>query len=369
VTLQIYTNPRQQYHGDLADYPLENYPDYEPGMPPRFHKLAAISHLEEYERVWGRKWGEQGVGRLRDVALTRPTDYEFNPLFAKDPVFFMYRHRFGPGSKLTWQDMLDQHDDYAKLLKENGVNVHYMEFEDTWGAYGPLRKLYVAGRLGTVIRGGVIIKRWGHGSWGRGLERHAMKYFVGMNCPILLYPTGRAILEGTWAFPAENIAIIHMGIAMNKEGLEQVMPVLRAAGIEQVITAQTTSVLDSFSSGIHFHTDHILTIAGLGVALVDPSQLDWDLCNWFRENRIRMIEVPPDELASAIATNGMSLDTNKIIMPTGAKKTNALLRKEGVEVIEFETSKLQALMQMGSLRCMTCRLYREPGPRLEEIKR
>jgi len=43
----IFKIPRSEYKGDLADYPLENYPDYEPGRPPRFEKLAQIGHLEE----------------------------------------------------------------------------------------------------------------------------------------------------------------------------------------------------------------------------------------------------------------------------------------------------------------------------------
>ncbi len=26
-----YNNPKKEYHGNIEDYPLENYPDYEPG--------------------------------------------------------------------------------------------------------------------------------------------------------------------------------------------------------------------------------------------------------------------------------------------------------------------------------------------------
>ena len=363
-----YRNPRAEYRGDLADYPLENYPDYEPGKPPRFEKLREISHLEEEERVWGQKWGEQGLGRLREVALVRPTEYELNRLWFKDPTFFMLRHHLMTGSKLNIEVLQTQHDEYARLLNENGVKVRYMEFEDPWGAYGPLRKLYVAGRLGTVIRGGVIIKRWGHGSWSRGLERHSMKFFLGINCPILLYPAGRAICEGTWVFPGENVAIIHMGLAMNQEGLEQVMPVLKAAGIEQVITAQSTTVMDSYSAGGYYHSDLVMSIVDLGLALVYPAQLDWNLYMWLRNQKFRLIEVPTDELLSCVAVNGMQIAPGKIIMPAAATKTNAALRREGADVIEYESSGIHGLM-MGGLRCMTARLYREPGPRLEELKK
>jgi len=363
----IYRIPKDEYKGDIANYPLENYPDYEPGKPPQFLKLAAISHLDEEERIWGRKWGEQGIGKLKDVALVKPTEYEFNPLWQRDPMFFMLRHSVMTGTKTNIETLTEQHEQYAKILKENGVNVHYMEFSDTWGAYGPLRKLYVAGRTATVIRGGAILKRWGHGSWGRGLERHAAKFLLGINCPILLYPTGKAICEGTWAFPAENIAIIHMGLAMNEEALSQVTPVLKAAGIEQIITAHTSTVMDTYNAGGYYHSDLILSFVDLGLALVVPSQLDWSLYTWLKEKKFKLIEVPPDELVSSVAVNGMQLEPGKIIMPAAAKKTNAALRKEGVDVIEFESSGVHGLM-MGGMHCMTCRLYREPGPRLEELK-
>jgi N-dimethylarginine dimethylaminohydrolase len=88
---------------------------------------------------------------------------------------------------------------------------------------------------------------------------------------------------------------------------------------------------------------------------------------WLKEHKYKLIEVPPEELLSCVAVNGMSLGDRKIVMPKAAVKTNALLRKEGVDVIELDTSGLHGLM-MGGLRCMTMRLYREPGPRLEELK-
>jgi len=55
-------------------------------------------------------------------------------------------------------------------------------------------------------------------------------------------------------------------------------------------------------------------------------------------------------------------------MSSEAKKTNAMLRKEGVDVIEVDTVGL-AQGGFNGLRCITCRLYREPGPSLEEIKK
>ncbi|MDP2931636.1 MAG: arginine deiminase family protein [Chloroflexota bacterium] len=40
----MFKNPKQEYHGKIEDYPLENYPDYQPGrviMPAQAKKTIA----------------------------------------------------------------------------------------------------------------------------------------------------------------------------------------------------------------------------------------------------------------------------------------------------------------------------------------
>jgi hypothetical protein len=61
-------DPRKQYEGHLKDYPLTNYPDYEPGLPPRSERLEKIWFLDEVEKILGSRWGGSGgIGRLREV--------------------------------------------------------------------------------------------------------------------------------------------------------------------------------------------------------------------------------------------------------------------------------------------------------------
>ncbi len=360
--------PRGEWTGPTEEYPLENYPDYEPGKPPRFERLAAVSHLDEVERITGHRWGEQGIGRLREVALVRPTEYEMNPLFWRNPEFFVQRYYLLTGVKPNLSLLQEQHDDYAQVLKENGVNVRYMVYEDNMGAYGPLRKHFVAARLGFVLRGGVVLKRWGHGSWGRGLEYHAQKFFTSIGCPILLFPSGRAIFEDAWVWPAEGVLIGNYGIACNAEAMEQLMPVLRANGVNTVIMGNSTTVMDTLESGGDFHTDVFLGFADLGLALVYSGQMDYEIYMWLKQNNFRTIEIPADEQIKALPTNGVLLEPGKIIMPSAAEKTNMMLRKEGVDVIEVRTDHL-AQGGFNGLRCITCRLLRDPGPTLEEVKR
>ena len=48
----------------LGSESLHRYPDYEAGKPPRLLNLHQHTYLEEYEKIWGRRWGAMGIGRL-----------------------------------------------------------------------------------------------------------------------------------------------------------------------------------------------------------------------------------------------------------------------------------------------------------------
>jgi N-dimethylarginine dimethylaminohydrolase len=368
-TSRIPDSPRLNWTDDVARYPLEAFPDYEPGMPPRFEKLAEIGHLSEYEKLWGKPCGDQGIGRLREVALIRPNEYEMNRLFLDNPEFFMMRHSLLTHSKASLEKMQENFDGYVDILKHEGVKVDLLDFDKypVMGVYGPLRKLFVNARLGFVINGGAIIKRWGHSSWSRGLEYYAQRFFTDLDVPILLFVSGKGIFEDAWVWVAENVLIGNYGIACNQEAMDQVMPVLKAAGVEEVVMGNSTAIMDSYESGGDFHTDVVLGIADTGLAMVYPAQLDWSIYTWLRKHGFRLMEIPSDE-QKWMPANGVLIEPGKIIMSSAVKKTNSMLRKEGVDVIEMDTSGL-AHGGVNGIRCVTCRIYREPGPRLEETKR
>src|SRR5919204_2797490 len=58
------------------DWKLEDIPFYEPGRPTDFADVAQIDYLDIYPEVWGRECGENGIGRLREVAISVITDAE-----------------------------------------------------------------------------------------------------------------------------------------------------------------------------------------------------------------------------------------------------------------------------------------------------
>ncbi|MEX2408841.1 MAG: hypothetical protein WD489_07020, partial [Rhodovibrionaceae bacterium] len=51
---------------------LKDFPYYEKGKVPQYHRYhAEVDFLDEIELIWGKRWGAQGIGRLREVAMVR----------------------------------------------------------------------------------------------------------------------------------------------------------------------------------------------------------------------------------------------------------------------------------------------------------
>ena len=66
---------------------LTRFPFYEEGKVPQYQKYhAKVSYLDELQLIWGKRWGAQGIGRLREVAMVRPTQTEVKKLYERTPL-------------------------------------------------------------------------------------------------------------------------------------------------------------------------------------------------------------------------------------------------------------------------------------------
>lgn len=352
-----YQNPKKEYRGRIEDYPLENYPDYEPGMAPAAGAIQEIGYLDELERIWGKNWGAQGIGKLREVALARPTEHEINPLWERNREFFLLRRERVELDKLS-----QAFEGYAELLESQGVKVHWMETEDRMGAYGPMRKLFMMAFC-LVVRGGAIISRQGHASFVRGLEPNFLRFFAKINCPVLLTVHGMGICEvGVFVPIAEDAIMGFRSCASNEEGLEQVLPVLESSGYKEIPIANCTTVYQDFRAGGDFHIDMIFGVVDHKVALIYPGFLDYQMFKWLKDRDFKLIEVPAEEHFKYAPANLVVVEPGRVIMARGAKETIKRVRKAGVEVLEFDTSGLQ--VGTNGIRCVTLPLIRDPGPSL-----
>lgn len=356
----ISSNPKKEYKGKIEDYPLENYPDYVKGKPAMTEKIWGIDYLDEVERIWCSRWGgKQGIGKLREVALMMPTEHEVNPLWEKDPTFFWRRRE-----TLRLDKLQKAIADLAQILEENDVKVHWMDTTETMGAYGPLRKLYMAART-VVLKGGAILCRLSAGSYVRGNEVNDLRFLTKINCPPILMIIGKGVFGGGCCVPvAEDIVMIGMSLSCNDEGVEQVIPVMRRCGIKEIPIAHLTTIHEDFESGGEYHLDMIFGVLDNRVALIYPGYLDWRIFMWLRGKGFKIIDIPKDEHHNYYPANFVPLEPGKVIMDSRAKETIKRVKGIGIEVIEFDGTGLMA--GANGIRCVVLELVRDPGPGLDD---
>ena len=63
-----YSSPRPAEQHDEREV-LESLPWFEPGKPLRNYMLHETDFYDEVEQVWGRRWGAEGIGTLREVLV------------------------------------------------------------------------------------------------------------------------------------------------------------------------------------------------------------------------------------------------------------------------------------------------------------
>ena len=133
---------------------FKDFPFYKQGAVPQYHRYhAEVSYLDELERVWGKKWGAQGIGQLREVAMVKPTESEVLQLYEQDSAFFVFN-----GITPNLELMREQHHNLGRLYESRGVKVHEIRWADDppRSAYGPMKR-GVSAAAGFVINGGAEI--------------------------------------------------------------------------------------------------------------------------------------------------------------------------------------------------------------------
>lgn len=340
---------------------LEQQPWYEAGKPCKTDIFFQRDRREEMERTWGR-WGAEGIGRLRKVAVFRPHEYEVNPVFEKEPAYYrLYKNKLPDLEK--WHASFN---DYVKILEGEGVEVLYLEPPDSpIGPYGFYRFFATPGGM-TATKAGMIIQRAGRtgAAVDFGLGKWLAQETLRLGCPI--YHSMLAPSEITPIYIAENSVVIAEGYPTPAEGAQEMKTLLEAVG-DEVWVANTTGYLDywGFPAGGTSHLDMVLATVDLGLVMVYPSLLDWRTITYLRSKKIRFVEVPPDEWTE-YANNIIEIEPGKIVIPAAAKETIRKLRKEGVTCIEadFEENSKSGL---GGPDCLTMKLLRDPGPSLSDL--
>ena len=150
------------------------------------------------KRVWGRRWGDRNdVGTLKMVLLHRPGDEirlmtadRYDPsieALIDDDEQWYFRSETGP----DLARMQAEHDAFANLLRENGVETVFMD-----GAPRNPNAMFTRD-TGMVVDGGLIVSRMGpvgkpYGTGRRGEELYLTRKAAELGMPILRTVAERA---------------------------------------------------------------------------------------------------------------------------------------------------------------------------------
>ena len=313
---------------------LESIPGYEPGKPA--HRMDDVTFMDELEQMWGRRWGAQSSsGELRAALLARPGDRP-KAEFLADPTFFI---NFGrPGEIPNFDVRNKQIEELAAALESEGVEVF-------WAEHPPEKKtgVYVSevniGLEPLIIRGGAVIHRAAVAN-KRGQERWISEILSGLGCPILFTVHGSAIHEtrGNIVFLDPKHCVQATSVRSNMEGVLQVEPVLREAGVEEFHVATLPSYLNNMSpttSAIGFHLCNILNMVDEKLAVVHSGALPYETLMYLKSKGIRLIDTSMEEAANR-ASNCTAIRPGVVLMARGNPVTTGALKREGVRVIELD---------------------------------
>ena len=361
VTELTYSSPRIAAQHDELDV-LSQLPWFDAGQPLHNWMLHETDFYDEVEQIWGRRWGAEGIGRLREVLVSRPTENETRDEYSAE---WQYYYSSAAGNADLGR-LQAQFDEYYQVLRDHGVRVNYVEPPvPAIGAYGYLKNLVTLAGGGLVARGGAIIHRMGLGSWQRGREVIWSKALTALGVPIYLTIHGRGIGEpGAGRWLDSRTFVFNDSVVANEEGLRQIDSVLSSLGMELVVTHSPGWVQSTGHGNIGTtHADMFLMVPDIGVAVLAPHLVDYGFVRYLNRRDIEIIEVPVDEYWD-LAVNAVTLEPGKVVMNAGAPTTVSALERRGIEVIQVDFSESHKFAIAG-LHCATLELVRDqPGPLL-----
>ena len=352
---------------------IRRNPFFESGKPMKNWMLHDIDNYDEVEGIWGERWGGEGLGRLREVLMCRPTSNEFRSEFVKE---WQYYQLAGPikdfEAHLT--KSIEQFDNLVRTYKECGVKVNIIDPPvPTIGIYGYLKNLITLAGAGLVMHGGAIITRAALGPWQRGREVLYTKALLDIGVPVYLSFRGKAVCEiGAGRWLDGKRFIMNEGIVGNEEGLRQVKPLFDEFGFE-LITCHSPGWINKMfdeQTGLigTWHVDWFLHPVKLGLVLLYPDLVNYGMVRYLMDNKVEVLEIPNQRELFALGGNVGLIEDGKIIIDPAAKSTRKELENRGVECIEVDFS--EGSNAGYGMHCAVLDLLRDqPSPTLEEVKR
>jgi N-dimethylarginine dimethylaminohydrolase len=305
---------------------------------------------EQQKTHWGRVWGcSNDVGRLRLVLMHRPGE----ELKIVDPAKKLPGIGAYGDPKTGWywrgdtipdlKAMQAQHDDLVRVLREEGVEVVFLDE----CAPGRMKSCYTRDSV-IAVNGGAIVTRMGP-PVRRGEELPVTRTLAKLGMPILRTIHGTGILEGgSFAFINPKTAVVGLSSRVNEEGGRQLEEVLKVQGIE---------LLRVHLTGYRLHIDGAFVMVDVDTAIINPTQLPFWFLQKLEEMKIRTIEVCHEDPVWTI--NCLAVRPGRVLMADQVSgRTLEKLDKAGVSIrlVPFD----KVYLGGGGIHCSTGPLVRDP---------
>ena len=348
-------------------FKLTDMPGYVRGEPPSVDTWHNIDAREIYPKIYGRDFGANGIGRLREVALIEITTHERFVAYDQDPAYFPTMGL--SHGELDIARMRDQSLAYEAALEAAGVIVHRVAFPDPpVGPFGPQRGTWAANEL-LIVRGGSIIEKIAVSPLGFGRAEYLAYWaWTRLGVPPVATITGTGVAEaGPCLWLAEDVFVTARGIAYNDTGLAQLIPVVERSCLADKMTTLTIECAGNRyfhpQSGISHHPDMVIGPLDRRKVIAYLPGIDFRNWRWLKERGFEIVEVDTDEQALYGPANVTLIEPGRVLMMAEAPKAVAAVRKAGVDVTTVPYAEFMRIG--GGLHCSTMRIWREPGPFLD----
>jgi N-dimethylarginine dimethylaminohydrolase len=373
--MAVETVPAKRYE----DYTLEDIPFYRDGMTAEefIRSMQDADYLTfQAEPVAGRKFGFNGIGKLREVGLHMPTEYTYHgnlPQFQQNIPLWTQVLGVPDQGPTDLKKFQAETEELASAFEDNGVTVHWVEFlDEPVGPYGPFMGHVFVG-WGNIFRGGTVISRFGFLPGMVGVTEYLARWaWNELNIPPLVTITEGAMEAGASHWLAEDVLVTSLSCSFDEKGTNQFVDACRAtSGTKEFHHLQIRPPLKNFfdpKSGACSHPDMDLMAVDVGKVVVNEAAVDPPARKWLEDNNFQIIPADPDEQRSWMAPcNIVTLEPGKVIANVECKKTNRKLQEADVEVVAVPSEEIRK--HGGGNRCRTMQIYREHGSAtLEDIR-
>ncbi|WP_163528723.1 dimethylarginine dimethylaminohydrolase family protein [Halobacillus ihumii] len=306
---------------------------------------------KQLKDMWGETWGVvNDIQPIKKILMHRPgkeilslhnnaQQIEYGSILAKNIKGTLPQNGETTGLPNLGRLQI-QHDQLAKVLTQEGIEVIYLEGEtESWPERTFTRD------LGMVIPGGVILPRLAlYIRYGETV--YASQTFSCAGMPMLGCIQGNGFAEGgSFTMLDSTTAIIGRSERVNQSGIEQVRHILSHQNIDLLSVDLPSTII---------HLDEAFLLLDEHTALINQALLPFWFLDELHKRKLKLLHVDPRD--PALSINVLPIAPGKVVCPSSGSKTNELLKSSGIHVIEVDVSEFYKLG--GGIHCLTLPLMR-----------